>query len=155
MQIPLTTELIALLEPLAEQHGLELVTVEVAGAGRHSVVRVYLDREGGIDIEAIAEANSWLTDALDGVSRLSGPYTLEVSSPGIERVLRKRSDFERFTGQRVVVHTTSKIDGRSKFTGELVGVQADELVLDVEGQEHRVPFEAIERARLKADFGQA
>lgn len=155
MAIPLATELIALLEPLAEEHGLELVTVEAAGGGRNQVVRVYLDREGGIDIEAISEANAWLAEALEGVSRLRGPYTLEVSSPGIERILRKRQDFDRFAGQTVALHTTTKIDGRSRFTGELVGTNGDDVVLTVEGQEVRVPLGNIERARLKADFGQA
>lgn len=155
MAIPLVTELIALLEPLAAEHGLELVTVEVAGGGRHQIVRVYLDREGGIDIEAIAEANAWLSETLDTVPRLSGPYTLEVSSPGIERILRKREDFVRFAGQRVVVHTSKPVDGRSKFTGELVGLEGDDVVITVEEEEHRVPLESIERARLKADFGEA
>ncbi len=153
MVISLANELIALLEPLAQDHGLELVTVEVAGPGRHQIVRVYLDREGGIDIEAIAEANAWLSDTLDSVPRLSGPYTLEVSSPGIERILRTRRDFERFAGQRVVVQGMLKIDGRSRFAGELVGLHGDDVVLTVDGQEVRVPFETVERARLKADFG--
>lgn len=155
MTVLLTTELIALLEPLAAQHGLELVTVEVAGSGRHQIVRVFLDREGGIDIEAIAEANSWLSETLDGVSRLSGPYTLEVSSPGIERVLRKREDFTRFAGQLSTVHTLEKFDDRTKFTGRIVGIYGDDIVLDIEGQERRIPFGSVERARLKADFGQA
>ena len=103
MSVSLVNELIALLEPLVEDHGLELVTVEVTGGQRHQTVRVYLDRDGGIDIDAIAEANAWLSDALDTVSRLSGPFTLEVSSPGIERILRKQSDFTRFAGERVTL----------------------------------------------------
>jgi ribosome maturation factor RimP len=148
----LADELIVLLEPLALDHGLELVTVEVAGGGRHQVVRVFLDRDGGIDIEAIAEANAWLSETLDGVSRLSGPYTLEVSSPGIERVVRKREDFARFAGRKIVLHTAAPIDGRSKFTGDLVGIEGDDVVLKIEEEQYRVPFDRVERARLKADF---
>lgn len=155
MAVPLATELIALLEPLAEARGLELVTVEVAGGGHHKTVRVFLDRQGGIDIEAIAESNGWLAETLEHVSRLSGPYTLEVSSPGIERVLRTPGDFTRFSGQQVVVQTSAPIDGRTKFTGRLVGLEGEEIVLEIQGQMSRVPFESIERARLKADFGQA
>lgn len=152
MAVSLVDELIALLEPLAESRGLELVTVEVSGGQKHQTVRVFLGREGGIDIEAIAEANDWVSEALDTVSRLSGPYTLEVSSPGIERVLRKRTDFERFAGERVSVHFAPPVDGRARLTGRLVGLVGDDVVIELDGEEHRVPFENIERARLKADF---
>jgi ribosome maturation factor RimP len=155
MSVSLVSELIALLEPLADQHGLELVTVEVTGGQRHQTVRVFLDREGGIDIDAVAGANAWISDSLDSVSRLNGAYTLEVSSPGIERVLRKREDFTRFAGERVAIHMLRTIDGRSRLTGQLIGVEGDDVVVEFEGQEHRVPFDAIERARLKADFGEA
>lgn len=151
----LAHELITMLEPLAVQNGLELVTVEVAGGQRHRVVRVFLDRENGIDIEAVAEANAWISDALDVFPRLSGPYTLEVSSPGIERVLRTREHFERFAGRDVVVQTAKPVDGRARFTGQLAGIHGDDVVLLIDGQEIHVPFETIERARLKADFGTA
>lgn len=153
MAIPLVQELLAVLEPLAPEHGLELVNVEVAGGGRHHIVRVYLDREGGIDIDAIAEANEWVSEALDRVSRLSGPYTLEVSSPGIERALRTERDFERFAGQQVVVHSARPVGGRSKFTGLLKGLEGSDVVIVIDEVEHRVPFADVERARLKADFG--
>lgn len=151
----LVDELIALLEPLAADHGLDLVTVEVMGGHKHQTVRVYLDREGGIDIDAIAEANEWVSEALDGLTRLSGPYTLELSSPGIERVLRKRQDFERFTGERVSVQLTQAIDGRAKLTGRLVALDGNDVVVEADGKEHRVAFDVIERARLKVDFDSA
>jgi len=154
VSVSLVNELIALLEPLAQDNGLELVTVEVSGGQRHQTVRVFLDREGGIDIDAIASSNDWVSEALDSVSRLNGAYTLEVSSPGIERVLRKRDDFVRFAGEQVTIHVLRTIDGRSRFTGQLIGLQGDDVVVVYEGQEHRVPFDAIERARLKADFGE-
>jgi ribosome maturation factor RimP len=152
MAVSLADELIALLEPLAAQHALELVTVETVGGARHQTVRVYLDRDGGIDIEAVAEANAWVSDALDGVSRLSGSYTLEVSSPGIERILRTPEDYERFAGQRVSVRTTRPVAGRSRFTGLLAGYRDGDVVVTVDEEELRVPLETIERARLKADF---
>ena len=152
MAQPIADELIALLEPLAERHGLELVTVEVAGGARHRIVRVYLDREGGIDIDAIAAANPWISDALDGVERLSGPYTLEVSSPGIDRVLRTRGHFERYVGSRVVLQTSTLVEGRSRLTGTLEALDGDDVVLTIDGTACRVPFDTIERARLKTDL---
>lgn len=151
----LVDEIISILEPLAAQNGLELVTVELAGGQRHRTVRIFLDRAGGIDIEAIAAANEWLSDALDAIERLSGPYTLEVSSPGIERPLRTRAHFERFCGQEAVIHTRQPIDGRARFTGRLERLDGDDVVILIDAQEIRVPFDAIERARLKADFGTA
>ena len=151
----LVDELIALLEPLAVDHGLDLVTVEVMGGHKHQTVRVYLDREGGIDIDAIAEANEWVSDALDGLTRLSGPYTLEVSSPGIDRVLRTRRDYERFSGKRAAIHTARPIDGRSRFTGVLAGIDGDDVRMIIDGNDHLIPFGDIERARLKADLGES
>lgn len=149
----LADELIAALEPRAREHGLELVTVEVTGGGTHRIVRVFLDREGGIDIDAIAGADPWISDVLDCVPHLSGPFTLEVSSPGIERPLRTREHFVRFTGENVSVHTHRPIDGRSRFTGVLAGFEGDDVVIRADDRELRVPFGEIERARLKADFG--
>jgi len=150
----LADELIALLEPLAAEHGLELVTAEVAGGAGRPIVRIFLDREGGIDIETIAAANEWVSTALDGVRGLTGTYTLEVSSPGIERPLRKLDDFRRFAGQTASVHTTQPLSGRSRFTGTIVAVDATDVVLDIDGTEQRVPFETIGRARLKVDFAE-
>lgn len=147
----LAQELIALLEPRAIEHGLELVTVEVLGSGHRTLVRVYLDRPGGIDIETIAGANGWISDALDTVSALSGPYTLEVSSPGLDRPLRTRADYERFAGRRATVHTRVPVEGRSRFSGELRGLEGDEVVVATDDREYRVPLDSIDRARLKAD----
>lgn len=154
MSSPLADEIIALLEPLAEHHGLELVTAETAGGRGAMTVRVFLDREGGIDIDAIAAANEWISDALDGVRTLSGPYTLEVSSPGIDRVLRTRRDYERFSGKRAAIHTARPIDGRSRFTGVLAGIDGDDVRMIIDGNDHLIPFGDIERARLKADLGE-
>jgi len=152
MASALAHELIELLEPLAADHGLELVTVEVTGGGTHRTVRVYLDREGGIDIDAVAEANTWIADVLEPLPRLSGPYTLEVSSPGIERVLRTRNDFVRFVGSQAVVNLSKPKDGRGSYTGTLSGMDGDDIVIVVDGQEHRLPYTEVERARLKVDF---
>ena len=152
MSTPIVDELTALLEPLAEQHGLELVAVETAGGSRAMTIRIYLDREGGIDIEAIASSNAWIAEALDGVRALSGRYTLEVSSPGIDRILRTVRDYERFAGQRASVHTDSPIDGRSRFTGTILGVEGDVVLLEIDDTTVRVPLARIDRARLKADL---
>lgn len=147
----LAERLEAQLAPRAEENGLDLVAVELAGADHEPIVRVYLDRDGGIDLDAICAANSWVTQELDDMPELSDTYTLEVSSPGIERPLRKLSDFQRFAGQTVELKTRP-IDGRSKFTGTIDGVDGEDVLVSADGTQHRVPSAAIKKAKLKVDI---
>lgn len=142
--------LIELLEPVAESHGYELVAVEQAGGRKSPIIRVMLDREGGIDLEAVCEANEWVSEVLDNADPISGPYTLEVSSPGVDRPLRKFSDFERFSGQTCTIkaHVTGE-PGRGAWTGTLIGTDADDVLLDMDGETVRIPFSDITKARLK------
>jgi ribosome maturation factor RimP len=152
----LATTLTALLEPMAEQHGLTLVTVEIVGHKNEPTVRVYLDREGGIDIDAIAAANEWVEEVLENVRELSSTYTLEVSSPGIERPLRRLVDFERFTGSKADIRTDVLVDRRKRFNGTIAGVEGSDVLVDVDGTIYRVPHDAISKAKLRVtiDFGQ-
>jgi ribosome maturation factor RimP len=148
----LATRLTGLLEPKALSEGFELVAVEVAGAARTPIVRVYLDREAGLDIDAIAEANAWVKELLETVPETSGDYTLEVSSPGIERPLRTRADFERFAGSAARIATRELIDGRKSFTGTITAVEGDDIVIDVEGTTYKIPLGAIDKARLRVEI---
>jgi ribosome maturation factor RimP len=144
-----------LLEPLAEEHGLELVLLEVSGPRNNPLVRMYMDREGGIGIEDIAMANKWIKAVLDELPELTRGYTLEVSSPGIERPLTKLRDFERFAGSAAKVTTAQEIDGRGRFTGMLQGVEGETVLLGIDDQTVRIPFRDITKARLRVeiDFG--
>lgn len=150
----LAAKLESVLEPLAADHGLELVAVEVAGGRRTPLIRVLLDCVGGIDLEALTGANRWISETLDAEESMRGPYTLEVSSPGVDRPLRKMSDFERFLGETAHVKTRAA-KGRSAWTGTIVAAKHGEVTLDVDGEEVRIPFEEITKARLKGvvDFG--
>jgi ribosome maturation factor RimP len=142
------------LEPLAEQAGLELVTIEVVGAHKAPTIRIYLDAPGGIGFDQIMASHEWIDAYLEETDPFPGAYTLEVSSPGIDRPLRKRSDFERFSGEQVVV--LSREDGkRRKHTGTLQGIRDDQVVIaDEEGNETLVDFDAISKAHIvgKIDF---
>lgn len=141
--------LIAELEPLAAAHGLDLVTVEVAGTRKAPILRVFLDTlAGGITLDELVEAQEWVDARVEAIDPFLGSYDLEVSSPGIDRPLRKRSDFERFAGERTVVHL--KAGGpRSKFTGISHGLEADELVLEMEdGSMERLPLDGIKKANI-------
>lgn len=150
--------LIEALEPVAEENGLELVTVELTGSKKDPTVRVYLDGFDGIGIDALAGAHHWIDIVIEGIDPFPGPYTLEVSSPGIDRPLRKKNDFTRFAGETVVI-TTRETSGRAKWTGTLVGLREDEenleVVLDLDGHEECIAFNDIKKANVKGrvDFG--
>ncbi|MHB1340215.1 MAG: ribosome maturation factor RimP [Coriobacteriia bacterium] len=148
----ITALLTTMLEASAPEHGLELVMVEVVGQAGNPVVRIYLDREGGINIDDIAEANAWISEEIDAAGELTGPYTLEVSSPGIERPLRKATDYERFAGRTAVVKLTAPVDKRGTYTGVLVGLEGDSVLIDVDEERMRVPLSSIRKAHLKFDF---
>lgn len=150
MQVPLSERIEALLAPLAAKEGLELVAVETVGATKAPVVRVLLDREGGLDIDAIVSANRWISEVLDAEDPIPTAYTLEVSTPGIDRPLRTLADFARFAGSTAVVKTTP-LEGRTKYTGTIVSAIDDVIVLDSDGQTFRIPFEAVSKANLKGE----
>lgn len=155
MRTELEARLEATLAPAALGHGLELVAVELAGGHAQPILRVYLDKDGGIGIDEICEANEWLSALLDTDESFEVPYTLEVSSPGIDRLLRNPADFDRFSGSTATLKTRP-INGRTRFTGIIKGLQDDDVVLEVEGELVRIPFSDVHNARLKGevDFGQ-
>lgn len=152
MSTSLAEKIEALLSPVAEREGYELVAIETAGGHKQPVVRVYVDREGGVDLDAICQANTWVAAAIDAEeSILRGPYTLEVSSPGIDRPLRKLSDFERFAGGTVKLKTVPA-EGRTTYTGTLVGVEGENVLLETDaGETVRIPHGAISKAHLKGE----
>lgn len=153
MEKDLVKRLTSEIEPVAASNGYELVAVEVAGSAGRPVVRVYLDRDGGIDLDAITRANEFIAPVIDEC--VPGGCTLEVSSPGIERPLVKLADFARFTGQEATVKTSRPIEGRSNFTGRIEAVEGETIVLGVEGSTYRIPHSDVVKARLRAeiDFG--
>ena len=143
-----------LLDPAAAEHGLELVTVELAGGRGTPVLRVLLDCEGGITLDTIAVASRWISELLDAEDPVAGAYTLEVSSPGVDRPLAKRADFERFAGEEVHLKVATA-DKRKSWHGVLLGMEGDDVVIDAEGERIKFPYETVQKARLKGvvDFG--
>lgn len=138
-----------LLEPEAPRHGLELVAVEVTGTHRPTI-RVFLDRPGGIDLDTVAQANAWVSAVLDEADPVPAAYTLELSSPGIERPLVRIEDFQRHVGEDVSLKTERKIDGRARFTGTIEQVDDETIVIAAEDdKKYRLPHSAIAKARLK------
>ena len=148
--------LIEALEPLASEHGLDLVTVEVAGTRKRAILRVFLDTPaGGITLDELVDAQEWVDATIEEVDPFIESYDLEVSSPGIDRPLRKRTDFDRFAGEMTVIYLKPGAP-RSKYTGISHGLDGDELVLEMEdGTMERIAFDRIKRAHIigQIDFG--
>lgn len=133
---------------LPVQPELELVDVEYVRE-RDWYLRVYIDKEGGIDIEDCRMLSEHLEEILDREDFIADAYILEVSSPGLDRVLRKARDFEREHGKRVDVALYAPLDGKKNLTGELTGYDGNVLILD---DDVRIPMEQVSQVRLHIDF---
>ncbi|HIS41106.1 MAG TPA: ribosome maturation factor RimP [Candidatus Aphodovivens avistercoris] len=148
-------QLLGALEPRAAQEGVEIVTIEVVGSKKSPTIRVYIDTDGGVSFDELSVAQAWINELMDELDPFPGAYTLEVSSPGIDRPLRTPEHFQRFAGQTAVVKTNGPIDGRSSFTGAIAGADGEAVRLEVDGEQVSLPFSSIKRAHLKGvvDFG--
>jgi len=115
-------------------------------------LRVYIDNEDGISVEDCQTVSYHVSGVLDVEDPIKEHYTLEVSSPGLDRLLFKPKDFERFTGQVVKLRLSYPIEGQRKFKGRLMGIQGDNVVIVQDDQEISLPFDQIEQARLVPDY---
>jgi ribosome maturation factor RimP len=138
--------------PVVEAAGLELVEVAFAREGGRRVLRVTVDREGGLDLDTIAQASERISRRLDVEDFDPGPYDLQVSSPGVERPLKRAPDFARSVGERVRVRTASPVQGARTHTGKLVGVGDREVTIQTDGGERTVAYEDISSARTVFDW---
>ena len=142
----------ALVRPVVEQAGLELVDVAFLRESGHRVLRVTIDRDGGVDLDTISGTSERLSRRLDLEDELPGPYTLEVSSPGIERPLRTTRDFERRVGEKVKVKTSVPVDGSRTHSGTLTAASEDEVTVATDTGEHRITRKDISSARTVFDW---
>lgn len=152
--MPDVDRLSALIEPLVAREGVELVDVDVAGSRKRPVVRVYVDRPGGVGVDDCARLSRLLEAGLETAAAVPETYVLEVSSPGLDRPLRERRHFERYVGRDVEVRLFTPHDGRRRIVGTLEGVaDADEdsfviMVVDPEGGRWTFADRDIAKARL-------
>lgn len=137
--------------PLLASEGLEVVDIELKKEGQGLVLRFFIDREGGIDLDTCARANEILGNMLDEVDLISSSFMLEVCSPGIERRLKKLKDFQKYVGKIIYAKTRTKIEGRKQFTGvlkeagEVITIDCDDLTINI-------PYKEIYNAHLVVDF---
>lgn len=140
------------LESGVQALGFELVDVELTGGRQHQTLRVYIDGPRGVTVDDCADVSRQLSAILDVEDPFPGSYTLEVSSPGLDRPLVTPADFRRFQGAMIKVRMLQPVEGRRNFTGRLVDATEDAAVVEVDGERFRLSYQAIERARLVPQF---
>lgn len=137
-----------LVRPLVTQEGCELVDVELTTENNMRVLRVSVDRDGGVMLEDLSRVSAAIEDVIDVNDCVPGRYHLEVSSPGLDRPLRSRQHFEAVLGKVVRLATTDKIDGRQNFKGMLREIVGEDLSIDIDNQVYRIPLGLVKKARL-------
>lgn len=138
-----------LLQPTVEALEFELWGVEHLSQGRHSVLRLYIDRDAGISVDDCALVSAQVGSVLDVEAPISGDYTLEVSSPGIDRRLFSLAQYDRFNGETVDVRLRTPFEGQRRFRGVLKGIEGEDVVVQVEDHEYLLPFDQIDKARVE------
>ncbi len=142
----------AIAERVAIDHGLELVHAEVAGPDNNPIVRIFIDKPNGVTHQDCSEVSLHVGTVLDVEDFIHASYTLEVSSPGLERGLYKRQDYERFAGKMARMKTRNPINGQRNFRGRLLGIYGEEVLFeDRTSGRLKVPLDAIAKANLELD----
>lgn len=139
----------ALLEPSIVALGFELWGLEYLSQGRHTTLRVYIDGENGINVSDCAEVSRQVSSILDVEDPITGEYTLEVSSPGVDRLLFQPDQYPAYIGEWIEVRLRAPFEGRRKFKGTLKGIEGDEIVVQVDNHEFLLPFTSIDKAQVK------
>jgi ribosome maturation factor RimP len=156
MGLAMRDALMRLLEPPIEALGFDVVDIEFAQAGRGGVLRIFIDRRAhdsgpGITVDDCAIVSHAVSQVLESQDPIKGHYTLEVSSPGFDRILRTRAHFERFIGERIFAELKVALDGRRRYVGELKSIAGDTIVVEVDGKAHSLPIDRIQKARLRPE----
>ena len=139
-----------MIEPVVQNHGLEVVDAHIGKGPGRALVRVVLDTplgDGAVTVDACAAVSREIGHGLDASDLVESAYMLEVSSPGVDRTLGREKDFERVIGRRVDVHTRGPVSGRKRFRGELLSFDGLAARVRTEAGEFSIPFDRITRAR--------
>ncbi len=145
---PVTQSVIELIEPGLLAKGIELVDVEFKKEGKNWVLRVFIDKEGGVTLEDCQKTSSLVGDLIEVEEVIEPAYTMEVSSPGLNRVLKKEKDFIRFSGKKIGVQCHAPLNGRKKFTGILKDFKNQSIHLDADGQLQIISINRVAKANL-------
>ena len=128
--------------------GLDLVDVEFKKEGEIWVLRIFIDKEGGVTLEDCQNTSHLVGDLIEVEDVIELAYTLEVSSPGLNRVLKKKEDFIKFIGKKICVQCYVPLNGRKKFTGNLIDFKEQEIHLEADGEPYAIPLNQVAKANL-------
>lgn len=148
----IVTQVEELLQPLLADHGLNLIEVEFAKRGRKAVLRLFIDKAGGVSLDDCAAISQWVGEVLDVHDLIPYSYILEVSSPGLTRVLKRTEEYQYFTGRLVRITVRAAAGQRTAYRGKLLGLEGEEVLVAEGEQVHRIPLRHIVQARLDIDF---
>lgn len=138
----------SLIEPVVTALGCELWGIEFLPRGGHSLLKIYIDSKDGVKITDCERVSRQVSSLLDVEDAVQGKYTLEVSSPGIDRRLFNLSQYPEFIGEEVKIVLHLPFEGRRRFTGQLCGIENDEVIIRDQQEEYLLPFDAIERVNV-------
>ncbi len=145
-------KLTEMLRPAVEETGKELLGVEFISAGKHSVLRIYIEHKNGITVDDCAEVSRQVSAVLDVEDPISTEYNLEVSSPGLDRPLFNKSHYEAIIGETVNVKLSIPLNGRRKFKGKLLAIEGDDIIVVVDGEDYSLNINNIEKGNLVPRF---
>ena len=140
--------MLRLLEPAVDRLGYELADLEVRLGAKGGLIRVFIDKPEGIDLDDCEKVSQAVSALLDVEDPVPGNYNLEVSSPGLDRKLTKVKHFQRFEGETLKVQMRFPIEGRRRFRGTLVSSDEENIVVEVDGESLSLPLKTIDTARL-------
>ena len=147
-KVPVSQAIMSLIEPILIIEELELVDVEYKKEGKNWVLRIFIDKEGGVTIADCQKVSRLTGDLIDVEETITTPYSLEVSSPGLNRVLKREKDFLKFKGRQIYLHSLSPIDSRKKFNGIITDFKDQTVFLEVDGKVLGVPLRQVGKANL-------
>ncbi|BFM21972.1 ribosome maturation factor RimP [Gilvimarinus japonicus] len=145
-------QLLAMFAPVVTALECELWGVEYMTSGPGKVLRVYIDKEGGVALEDCEKVSRQISSLMDVEDPIAGEYNLEVSSPGMDRPLYTLEQFQRYIGEVIAVRLRVPFDGRRKFKGKMIGIEDGDVVVVVDNEEYLLPVDSIEKANIVPQF---
>ena len=146
------THLWELIEPVVKGMGYDLIEIEHFPNPKHGVLRLYIDKEGGVNVDDCSTVSRQVSALIDVEDPVSGQFNLEISSPGADRPLRRLVDFQRFIGSLVKLKTVMPLEGQRNFKGRLLEASEETLVIETDDEEISLPMSTIDKARIVPEY---